>query len=1705
MKKITLLLIALSFALFSNAQYVFNSIAGPTNVAAGSPTTINLNDIANGVGVSASSTGSYSSFSITLDWAEGAGGPWSSEADITFTTTAGSVAIDPPTNGGNNDGNDTVLTFEGDLAGPYDPSVDGFIDLILNQSFGGSDANWSNIVITLFESPTCIAPSDMVASNGTTTSVDLSWTIGDTETIWDIEYNGGADFTPGNGEEEGSVNVSGTPTTSLSGLTEFLEYFVYYRSDCGATDGSSEWIGPFNFTTIAGATCASAIPMTVELNCSTATPTSFDFSISEDIDAAGENPTCDGFGNFGYWVSFTAPAMGSVLFNFGGAADAVGLEVLDTCGGTSLGCFNNDFNAGDTSDLITGLTPGNTYVAVIWRDTQSGTADVCIESPTCIFPTDLTATNFTEDSAQLGWTENGSATLWNIEIVIAGDTPTGTATATGVSNPYTATGLMPNTDYEFYVQADCGGGDTSNFTGPLLFTTDCASFIPDYIEQFNTIIPDCWDEADSGDATTGPMELGDNFAWVEDGFLNDGGTGAYKINLWVANKSDWLLSPSFDLTGGPFQVEFDFGIMEFGSSTVAGTLGSDDTVQLLITNDNGVTWTTLLTYDNTSVVPATGETPVVTLEAYAGQTVQFGILGSEGTVDDTEDNDVFVDNFRVRGIPTCPEPSDLTSTNLSLTSTELGWTETGTSTLWNIEYGLAGYTPGTGTIVTGVTNPYILTGLTSDTDYDFYVQAVCDPTNLSSFEGPFTFFTGYCQSLPTSNDGNGVTNVTIGVTDFPSLGDVTYENQTTPVVDVFQGINTSVDITFATGFTYNANIWIDFNDDLIFDDTELVFQGESTNDNPTILDASFLMPLTAPLGQHRMRIGTADNGQANPDPCYSGSFGVTLDFTVDIQQLTCTLPDATFTTNVDCPNDQFFIDVDITSLGDATSLEISNNFDTNTLQATAIGMYQAGPFPYGNAVKIFVTNEQNNSCIIDSDSFTILTCPPDNDECDNATVAVVNTDDNCDLTTPGTIFGATPSGIDPGTCDGDPNDDVWFVFTATNNRHIITLENISGNFVADNLDYAVYEGACDNLIELYCSDVTATLTPDLVIGSAYYIRVFSAGSSVNEDTTFELCIRPGRDNVIVDQTTFTVEQLVEDILIGGECAQISNITFSTGTNFGEINGIGYFSLDGNGEGFPFEEGIIMTSGDAALASGPNTETLSDGTTAWLGDPDLDIEVGITSNNATIIEFDFVPLAQEISFDFLMASEEYNGNTGGTFECTFSDAFAFLLTDQNDDTTNLAVLPGTTTPILVTNIHLENPGCPAINEQYFGGYTEQNLPSTSFDGRTEVFTAQADVNVGETYHIKLVIADAGDAAFDSGVFLKAGSFDLGELNLGDDITIASGEADCFGSPILLDTQAPNLEHVWFRDGFVIPGETSSTLLVTEPDLYTAQVIFSNQCFLQDDIVVEFLELPIANQPQNLVGCSVDGVTLFSLIDQDAEILGSQNPNDFTITYHETEQNAEDNVAPLVSPYQNTSNPQTIYARVENNTTGCFSTTSFDLVFGLLPITSFPEDFDYEVCPNATVPIQITAIAENYSINDVSIAWYLDGGLISGQTALTLPVTIAGTYSVEITFNDTGCFDTTDIDVIELENCIIPQAISPGVTDGQNDRFEASHLDVVKLEIFNRNGTLVYSKKNYTNEWFGQTNDGKELPVGTYFYTMIYEGGAKQRSSWIYVNR
>ena len=241
--------------------------------------------------------------------------------------------------------------------------------------------------------------------------------------------------------------------------------------------------------------------------------------------------------------------------------------------------------------------------------------------------------------------------------------------------------------------------------------------------------------------------------------------------------------------------------------------------------------------------------------------------------------------------PACVPPSDLDATATSFNDATLSWfgNEEGNSYEVVVQPADAGAPSGAGDAASSTT--YDATGLTENTTYEFYVRTDCGDGSLSSWSGPYEFYTGYCDSVPTSNDGQGISSVLLESTNFTSGGDLTYEDFTDQIVNVSQAITANLQVTFATGYTYDTNVWIDFNGDLVYDnDTELVYQGTSTAANPTTLDASFLVPADTALGTYSMRIGTADSGQATPDPCYSGSYGVTVDMLINVTEPPACIP-----------------------------------------------------------------------------------------------------------------------------------------------------------------------------------------------------------------------------------------------------------------------------------------------------------------------------------------------------------------------------------------------------------------------------------------------------------------------------------------------------------------------------------------------------------------------------------------------------------------------------------------------------------------------------------------------------------------------------------------------------------------------------------------------------------------------------------------------
>ncbi|MFP4845800.1 T9SS type A sorting domain-containing protein [Winogradskyella sp. PE311] len=409
------------------------------------------------------------------------------------------------------------------------------------------------------------------------------------------------------------------------------------------------------------ADCANALPITP------GTPQAGDTtgqagSFSDSNTAPEVNPCSTLYNDLEYWFSYTATANGETLDISVSdlTTNYYGVFVIDNCPDSTPTCIASDTNGFSSADLAVttpALTAGTTYYIVIsdWAEgsTTFTMSSTVIAAPTCLDPTMLAANSITTSSAELSWTEAGSASLYNIELVdiTAGDSATGVATDTGVGNPFMQMGLVDNNDYQYYVQADCGMTDgVSEWVGPFSFSTPCSVFVPDYTESFDSsVAPDCWVEAGSGNPMTGPADFGSGL-WNHDEFANIGSTNnAAQINLYTTNREDWLISPTFDLSAGGYELVYTVAVTDFANSNVpeGSGMGSDDEVQVLISTDNGANWINLTTYNQSSFPSETGDVETFDLSAYTGN-AQFAIWATDGTVDDSEDYDFFFDEFIVR-------------------------------------------------------------------------------------------------------------------------------------------------------------------------------------------------------------------------------------------------------------------------------------------------------------------------------------------------------------------------------------------------------------------------------------------------------------------------------------------------------------------------------------------------------------------------------------------------------------------------------------------------------------------------------------------------------------------------------------------------------------------------------------------------------------------------------------------------------------------------------------------------------------------------------------------------------------------------------------------------------------------------------------------------------------------------------------------------
>lgn len=338
------------------------------------------------------------------------------------------------------------------------------------------------------------------------------------------------------------------------------------------------------------------------------------------------------------------------------------------------------------------------------------------------------------------------------------------------------------------------------------------------------------------------------------------------------------------------------------------------------------------------------------------------------------------------------------------------------------------------------------------------------------------------------------------------------------------------------------------------------------------------------------------------------------------------------------------------------------------------------------------------------------------------------------------------------------------------------------------------------------------------------------------------------------QENLTVEQLVNDVLIDNPCASGSNVVMN-GWTFG--SGGSYGSFSANGSAFPFSSGIILSTGRAASAPGPNTSLLSEGPTNWAGDADLEqaLNVGNTIN-ATVLEFDFLPLGDKFSFDYIFSSEQYLTNPSAN-QCNYTDGFAFLLKKANTSEAyqNLALVPNTNIPVRVNTVRGPGTICPEANAQWFDAFNDLEHP-TNFNGQTRIMTAGASVEPGTLYHIKIVIADQGNNLYDSALFLGAGTFRVTK-DLGPDRLIATNNPLCSAESLTLDaTQTGAVSYQWFNGTTPLTGETSAQYTVNAAGIYAVEIDLGTGCFATGEIEIEYAPAQTVD-PIDIVQCDPDG--------------------------------------------------------------------------------------------------------------------------------------------------------------------------------------------------------------------------------------------------------
>lgn len=567
---------------------------------------------------------------------------------------------------------------------------------------------------------TCPRPTGLTASNVAGRTATLTWTENGTATNWVLQYATNSTFT-----ENIEVNVSGTASIALSGLTPETKYYTRVKSMLG-TDESS-WSDVANFTTLA--TCPKPTLSYVP-NSNTAYTGSVSWTGSTaDAYEVAYRPTSD-FDPSDYTLS-----------------DVVRVQLE---------------NVTEYNYTLQNLTPETKYYIYIQANcgTEDGVSSwsnrvIFTTLATCLAPSNLTDESVTSTSVNLSWTKGADdQDAWQFRYKKTNDTDYNYVLVENhPGNTYTLQGLEPATSYHVNVRAWCGGDDYSkwslaNQSSDKTITTACSELMLPYTCDFEGAVetgghfstysvPKCWNRIEMQYGNYSPYTY---YPYVYD-YSSDahGGTKSLRMYRTPNSATQTIIMPAIDdsYQMSDLQIRFWAKAGSSNNTLYVGIMEGDNFVEVAAVEGVSTTYAEftvpLLNYTGT------GRNIAIRCGSSTGNSYLY----------------FNIDDVLVEVIPTCWVPTALAVKETSYNSASLTWNAGKDESEWNIQYKKTSESEwGNPIHVTSLPdneNPYVLTGLKRGATYDVRVQAYCDADDQSEWCNPISFTTD-CGVWPIDDE-----------------------------------------------------------------------------------------------------------------------------------------------------------------------------------------------------------------------------------------------------------------------------------------------------------------------------------------------------------------------------------------------------------------------------------------------------------------------------------------------------------------------------------------------------------------------------------------------------------------------------------------------------------------------------------------------------------------------------------------------------------------------------------------------------------------------------------------------------------------------------------------------------------------------------------------------------------------------------------------